>query len=106
MYFDTQRKIHGNYVKAGIKSNVDIVDCYKHNYLGVKDFVKAANITFPLPIGNYCLKNVSMDTTRAPPLIPAGDYILEQNYIANDINATLLFIYESVVYPPLYSGLH
>lgn len=106
MYFDTQRKLNGHYIRAGIKSHMDIVDCYKHNFLGMRDFLKPGNITFPLPIGNYCLKNTMMDSSRGPPLLPAGEYILEQYYFANDINFTTIYVYESVIYPSLYAGIH
>lgn len=106
MVFDAQRKSSGRYIKIGLGSgsHVDVVEAFKHNYLGIKDFVRSSNMTFPLPIGKYCIKNATIDTTRAPPLIPAGEYILEQNFIANDINATTIYVYETVVYPPLYSG--
>lgn len=93
-------------IGLGTGSHLNLVDAFKYNYLGIRDVALLANVTFPMPIGTYCLKNATMDTSRAPPLIPAGEYILEQNFIANDINATLIHAYLRVVYPPLYSGIH
>lgn len=99
------KKINGNYVDTGIHSKIDVIDAQKHNYFGFRDILEPENFPFPLAPGTYTVKNVTLDSSKFPPLFPSGSYRLRGTVDVNKIKAIIVELYATIKYSPLYFGL-
>lgn len=99
-----KRKSGAQYLD-GLKTSLNLIDAFKKNRFGIREYMLSGNMSFPLPIGHYSIKNVTFKSESFPPLLPKGDYRMEEMYYANDIKAMRGNLYVAIKYPPLYSGV-